>query len=166
MARRLKISVALLFSGCLMLGADRSLAQTAGATKIHLSWVDSFDRIEPEPLNGIVLAKAMTLTLSDNKQVAEQHRASAGQLQWGWKIGSTLGQGWKVVGPNVLSRTDSFPNNITSWKVVVSGQTCVFTISHSLKAGAKNFVTPMISRPGRAGHYSRLEATQPRCAIE
>ncbi|MBI3702097.1 MAG: hypothetical protein HY242_16850 [Afipia sp.] len=166
MTHNLRIFFPLLVASFISLPFE-TVAQTAGATKIHLTWVDSFDRIEPDPMNGIVLAKSMTLTLNDNKQTTEQFHVSAGgQRHWGWKTGSTLGQGWKVMGPNILSRTDNLPNSVISWKVVVSGQTCTFTISHTLKAGAKVYITPMLSRPGRAGRYSRLEATQPRCSIE
>ena len=162
----LRVSPAGLIAIAVALLPSSAICQNLEATKIRIIYADSFDRIEPQPLKNITVTNQMTLSLNAGNNVSEQWNAAAGKQQWGWKVGSTLGQGWRVAGPNTLVRADQFPNDTRTMRIVVSGKNCTLTIADTLKNGATYFVRPMLSQPGKAGHYSRMTTLDTHCNIE
>jgi hypothetical protein len=146
--------------------AENALGQTSDTTTIRLVWLESFDRISPNPQSGISQTKNLTLTLRGDRRAEESYSLSSGNFSARWKEGAPLGQGWRVAGPNTLTRNDRFPNHTTAMKIIVTGKSCTFSISHNLRKGAPYFLWPMTSQPGRAGRYSRIEAGNTRCSIE
>jgi hypothetical protein len=142
------------------------IARAQSGNTIRLSYVESFDRISPNPVNGVSLAKHMVLTLDGRNSITENWSAAGGKERWSWKENAILGQGWRVIGPNTIGRTDRFPNHTLTMRVTVNGRECSFSVSHNLRSGAPYYVWPMLSQPGRAGHYSRLQALNPTCRID
>jgi hypothetical protein len=144
-----------------------AISEPSGVTKITLTWTESFDRIEPQPQKNILLQRKSTLVLNNSKTVDQRLQTSyGGAVRWDGTFQSNLGKEWRVVGPNVLRRTDRFPNNVQILQVTVNGNTCTLTITHTLASGAPYYIFPMVSQPGKAGHYSRIEASNPVCKIE
>src|SRR5215470_5633234 len=136
-------------------------------TTIRVSWTETFDRISPDPTPGISQTKNLSLTLQDNKMAAESYSLTAGRnFAKSWTTSASLGRGWKVASANSLVRIDSFPNLTTVMRIVVTGNTCTFSISHTMKPGAEYFLWPMSSQPGRAGRYTRLRASSTTCSIQ
>lgn len=159
---RLAIVAGVLFSGSDIAAS----AQDSSATRIHLSWSEFFDRTSPNPVNNVQLNKRLTLVLEGGSRISEKWNAAAGNESYRWKEGATLGQGWRVLSRNEISRTDHYPNHTVNLKVSLSGNSCTFAISFNLKPGARDFINPMLSQPGRAGRYSRYSAGFPQCRIE
>jgi hypothetical protein len=136
-------------------------------TKITLTWTESFDRIEPQPQKNILLQRNGTLVLNNSKTIDQRTQTSyGGAVRWDDTFQTSLGKDWRVVGPNVLRRTMKFPNDVQIHQVTVNGNTCTLTITIKLADGAPYYIRPMISQPGKAGHYTRFEAFNPVCKIE
>jgi hypothetical protein len=144
-----------------------AISEPSGVTKITLTWTDSFDRIEPQPQKNILLQRNSTLVPNNGKTIDQRTQTSyGGSVRWDNTFQARLGKDWRVVGPNVLRRTDKFPNDVAIAQVTVNGNTCTLTITIKLASGAPYYIRPMISQPGKAGHYSRFEASNPVCKIE
>jgi hypothetical protein len=54
----------------------------------------------------------------------------------------------------------------TVMRIVVAGNTCTFSVSHTMKPSADYFLWPMTSQAGRAGRYTRLQAGSTTCSIQ
>jgi hypothetical protein len=144
-----------------------AIGEPSGVTKITLTWTDSMDRIEPQPQKNILLQRNGTLVLNNGKTIDQRTQTSyGGSVRWDNTFQTSLGKDWRVVGPNVLRRTDKFPNNVQIQQVTVNGNTCTLTITHKLASGAPYYIFPMVSQPGKAGHYSKFEVFNPVCKIE
>lgn len=147
--------------------AAHATSEAAGATKITLTWTETMDRIEPLPMKNIVLQRNTTLVLNSGKTIDTRTQTSySSTVKWDDKFSAGLGKEWRVVGPNQLQRVDQFPNNVQIRQITVNGNTCTFTITHTLASGAPYYVFPMVSQPGKAGHYSRFAVSNPTCRIE
>jgi hypothetical protein len=144
-----------------------AISEPSGVTKITLTWTESFDRIEPQPQKNILLQRNGTLVLNNSKTIDQRTQTSyGGSVRWDDTFQTSLGKDWRVVGPNVLRRTFKFPNDVQIHQVTVNGNTCTLNITIKLASGAPYYIRPMISQPGKAGHYSRFEASNPVCKIE
>jgi hypothetical protein len=144
-----------------------AISEPSGVTKITLTWTESFDRIEPQPQKNILLQRNATLLLNHSKTIDQRLQTSAGgAVRWDETFQFSLGKDWRVVGPNVLRRTNRFPNSVSILQVTVNGNTCTLTVTYKLASGAPYYILPMISQPGKAGHYSRFESLNPVCKIE
>ena len=142
-------------------------SEPAGSTKITLTWTEVMDRIEPQPMKNIHLQRNATLVLNNSKTIDQRTQTSyGGAVRWDDKFKTGLGKEWRVIGPNVLRRTNKFPNNTQIVQVTLNGNSCTLTITHTLASGAQYYVFPMVSLPGKAGHYSRFETSNPACKIE
>lgn len=158
------IATALACAGLTSAFNIRAAAQ--GTTLIQLSWVDSFDRIQPSPRSGVLLSKNLTLVLSDGNRVTENYSASSNRFSKEWSHDMSLGEGWRVESANTLMRQDTFPNSVRIYRVVISGSSCSLTITNQLTGPPSYFIRPMLSQPGKAGHYSRWDELNPRCSIK
>jgi hypothetical protein len=144
-----------------------AISEPSVVTKITLTWTESFDRIEPQPQKNILLQQNATLLLNNSKTINHRLQTSyGGAVRWDETFQFSLGKDWRVLGPNVLRRTNRFPNDVTILQVTVNGNTCTLTITTKLESGAPYYIRPMISQPGKAGHYSRFDSLNPVCKIE
>jgi len=152
-----------------------ALAQSqSNATRIDLSYTETMDRIYPNPRNGIVLVKTLTLTLSARNSISvATSAASVGHRSGKLKprdssVGEgALGQRWKVSASSVLTRTDQYPTHTKTLRVIVTGSSCTFTVTYARKPGASYYELPMLPMASRkAGRYVNLATTSTSCHIE
>jgi hypothetical protein len=144
-----------------------AISEPSDVTKITLTWTESFDRIEPQPQKNILLQRNATLMLNSSKKIEQRTQTSYdGAIRWDNTFQAILGKDWRVAGPNLLRRTIKFPNDVSSALVTVNGNTCTMTMTTKLASGAPYYIRPMVSQPGKAGHYSRFEYLNPVCKIE
>jgi hypothetical protein len=146
--------------------ASPVFGEATGNTKLTLTWTDSFDRTEPLPMKNILLQRQMTVTLNGGGNVTQRSRSTWGKENWDASFGAPLGKDWRVAGPNVLVRTNVFPNSVRVMRVTVTGSSCTLAITDTLKSGAADYILPMTSQEGKAGHYSRLSTSNPNCRID
>jgi hypothetical protein len=149
---------------CLLALLEAAFAQTE-ETVIELKWVEETDRVYPDPLKDIETNQSMTLRLTGKSEISQRTSTRSGRYGGNTHNTMVLGQGWRVVGTSTLQNAQEYPQHHRILSVTVSGQSCRLSVVHRLKPGQTQFITPMSSRPGKAGRYVRLRATSASCTI-
>lgn len=134
-------------------------------TTLQLAWTERFDRISPNPKNGILTRKAMTLTLEGGNRLAQSFSTRSGRYRKNTERRQQLGKGWRVASENVLVRTENYPNHVRVMTVRVDGKSCSLGVAHELKGGHSTYIHPMLSRPGEKGVYSQISTQSATCSI-
>ena len=154
---------------CLVLGlylATTAEVATAGdTTTVQLDWTEIFDRVSPNPKDGIRVRKQATLSLSGGNQIAEAQSSVAGKYNANSSWTDTLGGRWRVGENNSLVKRQDYPHHARTMTVRVEGRSCSLTVTHDLKAGFSDYVHPMLSRPGQNGIYSRIATVSASCSV-
>jgi hypothetical protein len=144
-------------------------AQSSGATTIHLHWTQTFDRLQPNPRDGITLTNSEDLVLHAGgaaQQIRSVALTRAREHTFHLRDGTRIGKNWRVAGPHSLTRTDVFPNSTRVFRITISGSSCSLSIENNLKPGAPYYLFPMISQRGRAGRYRNWRTSSTTCSIE
>jgi hypothetical protein len=145
-----------------------ALAQSTSdkPTVIDLTWVNIVDRVYPRPKNNIKTQQRLTLTLKGGNAIDIDRKRGSGRNSESSVKSALLGKGWRVRSASILEKVTKLPNVTTTLRVSLKGQSeCSLDVTHQVAAGAEYFLLPMLSEPGRAGRYSRIESANATCAI-
>jgi hypothetical protein len=143
----------------------------AGNVVFDLHYIDEIQQNRPTVASYNV-NQHVIVTLHDGNQVTEQRfwqspvdsdsigvsgafGQKAAALKWSVK--------WKVVNANSLVRYREFPQHIEVLKIEVSGQTCVATITHNLKAGFSEY--ERFGKQWQPVFYSSLHSSGVTCSV-
>lgn len=147
-------------------------AQAAdGQVTIIARYVNSLDRVEPEPQSGIVTRHELTVVLSGGKQIAENWNNQAGRTVNRSASIRILGEtgerggAWRVMPGNKLQRSIDYPQNTTLLTIAVDGQSCRLDIAYHLKPGFSDY-TFRRARSREWAHYREPKAVSRECAIQ
>lgn len=159
-------------AACAFVGACLVTGSAAADTQIHAEYSTIVDRLSPNPRSGIPTRQSFDITLSGTNTVTESTTRNANQASDSWKGQRVLGQTstdggflkWKVAGPNRLQRVVTYPNNVTTMTITVSGSSCQFNVDFSLKPGASEFIFKMI-QGGGMGKFSQPRVQSTSCSI-
>lgn len=161
-----------LAAACALLSACLVSSAFAADTQIHAEYTATLDRLSPNPRPGIPMRQSFDVTLSGANSVTESSARNSGQASDNYKGMRVLGQNssdggflkWKVAGQNRLQRVVTYPNNVTTMTIAVSGSSCTFNVDFSLKPGASEFMFKMI-QGGGMGKFSQPRVQSTSCTI-
>jgi hypothetical protein len=168
----LKIAAALLAWAILIIHVSSDAAEQ-GRVTIHVKYINKFDRLLPNPRDGIVSEHNLTVILSGANEVVEKWDSRSGQLTRQSASQRVLGGSdserggrWQVVGPKQLVRRIEYPQNSTIITITVTGEkSCQAAIDYVLKPGYREFTLRMMANQQLA-YYRNVRTISSSCEIQ
>jgi hypothetical protein len=152
-----------------------AFAQADRATTIHVSIVESHDRLTPTPKPGIIKRREFTVFLKPNKQIEESwvqtditgeaHSDPGGEHST--SMGENDGKAvWHVLANNQLQRVAQTREQLMIWNLSIeANKECRISVKYLLKQGA-GFTTGKIAWTDIEATFSHSQLVSASCSIQ
>ena len=170
-----RVAPAALLSGLLIGLNAAALAQAVGAMKMHVTIVETHDRLTPTPEFGIAKRIDLEIVLNANKHVEESstHMDVTGskphfdeRREQSASLGGTGRAVWHVLGENKLQRIGESYGQLMIWTVEITGaRTCTVDVKYILKSGA-SFRKAKIAGTDIDGTFTVSKVQSASCSVE